>query len=143
MARLKRIDPKKLAAKLKRKPKVSAESRARIDALVKDEAHRKTMYARAAALEEIIETQRENVLRGMESATKLTIRAHKDLGELLRHKDAEKTPGRTGLQSLPPWLQAKLTVADAAPKAMAAAAAPATPDDLDLDAALAAAQKPT
>lgn len=134
MARLKDIDDETLAKLIAKPPKLSSRARKRIDAVTSDESKRESMYAQAAVLEEVLEMLRPQVLKGVEAAINGTLKATRQLGELLRHKDADKAAGVVGngtdKTDVPQWIPAEPPPAKGAPQHL---------DDAELNAKLAAA----
>lgn len=135
MARHKKVDPKQLAARLKTPPKCSASSRARINALTEDKVLRRSMCAQAARYEEMIEELRPQIIKGVASAYHNSLKAEKQLADLLQTKGVKPQTKKKGLKKLPPWLEhLQAKPAPATPPAPP----PAPPaDDADLEAALA------
>ncbi len=106
MARHKNIPAKELAAALKRKRKVTAATRARIGELTENAVKRASLLDQAAVLEEVIETCREQVLKGIDSGMRNAMKAQKQLSDLLQNRAPDRVAagGKAGLASAPRWL---------------------------------------
>lgn len=106
MARHKAIPKKQLDAMLKAKRKVSPATRARINEITEHAVKRDSLLAQAAILEEIIETNRKGVIKGIASAQLIVLKAQKQLAELLQNRAPDRMPnaGKPGLAGAPRWI---------------------------------------